>query len=190
MKDTKEYVVNELDLAGVTGRVREAVLTMWDTFEQQGHSGFSAAATLRILELVKEAGPEVLYDMEVNVGKEDNGLGASVVRAAQTIFESVEPLSLSEEELSEALKIFTRVARFQPLTPLTGEDDEWIPLSDSTFQNKRAFNVFKTSDGKAYQSDYYIFVTPEGAAYTSVDSRKYIEEFPYMPQHEFVRVEN
>lgn len=40
-----------------------------------------------------------------------------------------------------AMSILERLLRFKPLTPLTGEDDEWIDVSDEMgrrcFQNKR-----------------------------------------------------
>ena len=38
---------------------------------------------------------------------------------------------------SLAVNIFERVARFEPLTPLTGEPDEWLEYMDGHYQNKR-----------------------------------------------------
>lgn len=45
----------------------------------------------------------------------------------------------------------------KPITPLTGEDDEWVEVGPSVFQNKRCCSVFKDPrfhDGKlAYDID-------------------------------------
>jgi hypothetical protein len=75
---------------------------------------------------------------------------------------------------------------------LTGEDDEWrlCEYSDrETYQNKRFSRVFKEGkDGQAYDMQGKVFVEPNGASYTSRDSRVYIE-FPYVPHTEYVKVE-
>jgi hypothetical protein len=78
------------------------------------------------------------------------------------------------------------------LSPLTGEDDEWneTGTGEGKFQNKRASNVFKGADGRAYQYDYYVF--HDGArdetGYTGPGSRKYIT-FPFVPKHEHIVLE-
>jgi hypothetical protein len=51
------------------------------------------------------------------------------------------------------LQLFSRLARFKPLTPLTGEADEWNKIDDKTWQNKRAASVFKDETGKAHDLD-------------------------------------
>ena len=68
---------------------------------------------------------------------------------------------------------------YEPLSPLTGEDDEWNEVGTEIYQNKRASSVFKNGkNGKAYRIDGKVFVEPSGAAYTSSDSRVFIK-FPY-----------
>ena len=45
-----------------------------------------------------------------------------------------------------AANILTRLMDFKPLSPLTGEDDEWVKHdygSEVTYQNKRRSSVFK-----------------------------------------------
>ena len=89
-----------------------------------------------------------------------------------------------------AISLFKEVAAFKTLTPLTGEDDEWLRHDygdDVTWQNKRCGRVFKGADGKAYDSDGRIFREPTGACYTSMDSRVYIT-FPYTPVSQYVDV--
>jgi len=100
-----------------------------------------------------------------------------------------------------AIESFVRLAKYQPLAPLSGDDAEWTNVSDisenedgyTLYQNKRASNVFKEvrEDGsiQAYQFDHYIFQDENGANFTrGKDSRKYITEWPYEPSHEYVKV--
>lgn len=91
-----------------------------------------------------------------------------------------------------AINILQKLLRFEPLSPLTGEDDEWqlCEYSDGEiYQNKRFSRVFKEGkDGQAYDVQGKVFVEPNGASYTSRDSRVYIE-FPYVPHTEYVKVE-
>lgn len=86
-----------------------------------------------------------------------------------------------------AVDLFKQVAMFEPLTPLTGEDDEWIDVGDGLYQNRRCPHVFK-KDGEAYDIEGRIFREPNGACFTSRDSRTPVT-FPYMPKHEYVDVE-
>ena len=87
-----------------------------------------------------------------------------------------------------AISLLEKLLRWKPLSPLTGEDDEWIEHEDNIFQNKRYSCVFKNGkDGQPYDIRGKVFVEPDGASYTSRDSRVYIE-FPYVPKTEYVNV--
>jgi hypothetical protein len=44
-------------------------------------------------------------------------------------------------------QLVERLMRYEPLQPLTGENDEWMEITEGEFQNKRCSHVFKTSDG-------------------------------------------
>lgn len=92
--------------------------------------------------------------------------------------------SASQLELTEMLK---RLLDFKPLSPLTGEDDEWEKVDDyieddkATYQNKRYFSVFKRGkNGKAYNFRARIFSTDGGKSWHFMggESREYIS-FPY-----------
>jgi hypothetical protein len=48
-----------------------------------------------------------------------------------------------------AIGLFNRLASHNPISPLTGEDDEWNDVGDGMWQNNRATNVFKDADGVA-----------------------------------------
>lgn len=57
--------------------------------------------------------------------------------------------------VSVAQQVFNRLLAGKPLSPLTGEDDEWVNVSmgsaDECFQNRRCSSVFKDKrffDGK------------------------------------------
>lgn len=85
------------------------------------------------------------------------------------------------------IEVFRTLAKFEPLVPLQGTDDEWCEVHEGTWQNKRCSHVFKEADGRAYDIDGRIFREPSGACYTSRDSRVYVT-FPYTPKREYVDV--
>jgi len=96
-----------------------------------------------------------------------------------------------------AIKLFTKLASFEPIVPLTGEDWEWSEVSEGVFQNKRCSHVFKQADrfdGQAYDINGRIFwewYTDEETGekhkshFTSSDSFVPIT-FPYVPARECV----
>ena len=84
-----------------------------------------------------------------------------------------------------------RSLSFQPLTPLTGIDEEWVQLDEKSFQNRRHGSIFKRveEDSVTYWNvDGKIFVDPQGNAYSGPDSTVAIEEFPYTPITEYVKI--
>lgn len=83
------------------------------------------------------------------------------------------------------VSIVEKLMRFQPLTPLTGGDDEWTEVWDGHFQNKRCGHVFK-ENGEAYDSEGRIFEDPDGSRFTSRESRVPVT-FPYVPTREIVK---
>ena len=62
---------------------------------------------------------------------------------------------------SYAISILTKLMDFKPLSPLTGEDSEWVNVSDygpePHYQNKRRSSVFKNADGSCYDIDGKVF---------------------------------
>ena len=49
-----------------------------------------------------------------------------------------------------ALCVLEKVLKYEPLSPLTFEDDEWIKHEDTVWQNKRQFTVFTADQGKTW----------------------------------------
>jgi len=86
-------------------------------------------------------------------------------------------------------ELFKKLALFEPLSPLTGEDSEWQPCSfGNGYQNIRASHVFKDEDGRAYDVHGKVFRDKNGSCFTSGDSRVYIT-FPYTPTTEYIDVD-
>jgi len=93
------------------------------------------------------------------------------------------------------IDLFKKLAMFEPIVPLTGEDWEWTEIAremsgsnnGTVYQNKRCGRVFKDDDG-AYDIDgkvFYNWYTNENGKrfksyYTSRDSRVPVS-FPYTP---------
>jgi hypothetical protein len=104
-----------------------------------------------------------------------------------------------------AVNVFKKLAMFEPLVPLTGEDWEWTETSEGVFQNKRCSRVFKQADrfdGQAYDIDGIVFYewherdldpdepgypgkTRFKSHYTSSESRVPVT-FPYTPIKNYV----
>lgn len=99
-----------------------------------------------------------------------------------------------------AINLFTKLAKYEPIAPLTGEDSEWNLVYEDTYQNNRFSEVFKQSDrfdGKPYWMNGKIFWEwashpdiddgkPYKAYFTSRDSAVPIE-FPWVkPESEYV----
>ena len=86
------------------------------------------------------------------------------------------------------VSMFEKLAMFEPLTPLTGDDSEWAEVSEGVFQNKRCSHVFKQADrfdGQAYDLEGKIFRDPGGGWYTNYHSAVPVE-FPYYPEPVYV----
>lgn len=94
-----------------------------------------------------------------------------------------------------AINLFSKLAKFEPLGPLTGKDFEWTKVGDDVWQNNRCSHVFKNSE-KAWDIDGIIFrekyVDPNGEVswgyFTNGNSRVEVT-FPYNPVSQYVEVE-
>lgn len=82
-----------------------------------------------------------------------------------------------------------RLMNFKPLTPLTGENDEWYDRGEGTWQNKRHTSLFKDETGFCYDlaGVTFEYVDEPGNYFTNGDLvRRYYKgipriKFPYMP---------
>ena len=101
---------------------------------------------------------------------------------------------------SYTIELFSKLAKFDPIVPLTGEDWEWSEVSDGDkgkmYQNKRCSAVFKSADrhdGQPYYLDGRVFWEwykngddeVHKCYFTGGDSHVPIT-FPYTPKSEYV----
>lgn len=80
------------------------------------------------------------------------------------------------------LNLFTRLVNWNPISYLTGEEDEWgEPYGeDELQQNKRCGKIFRRhhDNSTAVNIEGIVFEQPNGISYTNKDSEVPIE-FPY-----------
>ncbi len=89
------------------------------------------------------------------VGDEYDGMLVSAVLEIIQVFANQGHSGCSADMV---MSYTSKLMRFRPLTPLTGEADEWCDLTDyntpdMTHQNKRLSTVFKHGEGWAYDID-------------------------------------
>ncbi len=84
-----------------------------------------------------------------------------------------------------ALRLFSQLAKFEPIIPLTGEDSEWNESGDMGYQNNRCSHVFKNSNGTSYDIQAIVFEDDDGCSFTGFESRQPVT-FPYTPKTKYV----
>lgn len=103
--------------------------------------------------------------------------------------------------ISEAIK---KLMMFETITPLTGENEEWVNTDTNNgngpiFQNKRDSRVFKDGkEGKPYFIDAVVFdgnisqkFTTNGLVLPNNDkigSTQYIKKFPFVPKTFYIEI--
>ena len=126
--------------------------------------------------------------------KEDSDYDGMLGTAAMELIEVFGKQGHSGFSAEQVVRLFEKLARFQPLTPLTGEDDEWTEYPDGQFQNKRCTRVFKDSQtGPAYDIRGRIFRELNGQTFTSnapEHNSSVPVTFPYWPTSVVVDVES
>ena len=129
---------------------------------------------------------------------EDFDMNAEICMCIMEILEVFAKQGHSGSSASYAISILEKVLRFEPVTPLTGNDDEWNEIGDQNgtlYQNNRCSHVFKDDNG-AYDIDGKVFwewhIDDDGrrykSHYTCRESRVPVE-FPYTPKTEYVHVD-
>ena len=92
------------------------------------------------------------------------------------------------------VNLFNKLAKYETLSPLKGNDDEWGDVSDMSgdrktlFQNNRDGRVFKNDDG-AFFTEAIIWTESGESSYTNKDSNRYIKSFPFTPKTFYVKVD-
>lgn len=116
----------------------------------------------------------------------DSDYGGMLAEAVLALVRVFDEQGHSGFSANQVIKIFSRVAAYEPLCPLTGADDEWMEVSEGMEQNLRCSHVFR-ENGQAYNSTGKVFRESSGASFTSIDSRVPVK-FPYTPKTQYVNV--
>ena len=123
---------------------------------------------------------------------EDFDPNAEICMCIMEILEVFEKQGHSGFSAGYAVNVLKKLMAFEPLSPITGEDWEWMDIGEETgeplWQNKRCSHVFKTGE-VAYDINGKVFEDPDGCTYTGRNSRVFIE-FPYIPKTEYVKVDH
>jgi len=83
-------------------------------------------------------------------------------------------------------RIFNQLVSHIPLTPLTGEDDEWIEVDDNFLMNKRCPRIIK-ENGKAYDTERIVFEDKNTMTFTHSEHSRVEISFPYFPRRETIK---
>jgi len=130
---------------------------------------------------------------------EDADYGGLLAKSTMELIEKFAEQGHSGGSAPSVIHMFSKLANFKPLGPITGKDEEWTEVSDGVFQNKRLSAVFKHGkDGKPYYLDAMVFKGQNGNTFTSsgsvklkdgstIQSRQFIK-LPFTPKTFYVDV--
>lgn len=84
----------------------------------------------------------------------DSDYGGGIGEAVMPLITMLANQGHSGGSLSRVIEVLETLVDFDPLSPLTGKDDEWHdPCGDGLLQNLRCSHVFKEkATGKAYDA--------------------------------------
>lgn len=83
--------------------------------------------------------------------------------------------------VSPSVKTLTNMLNRSYINPLTGEDDEWMEISDGVYQNLKCSRIFKDKnlfDGKPYYTEGKAFSNNGGKSFYNSDDSYVLIEFP------------
>ena len=115
------------------------------------------------------------------ISRDEDGMQDMMNRNILNIIEMFIKQGHSGFSADYTLSILERLLRFKPITPLTGEDDEWGEISNGTQQNKRCSSVFRNADGTAEDTDGIIVSDDGGITWFSSGRFRKEVTFPYSP---------
>ena len=119
---------------------------------------------------------------------EDGDINKTVQQNILELLEVFGKQGHSNTSAQYVISMFFKLASFEPITPLTGEDSEWEKIDFQTFQNTRCSRVFKNlNTGAIYDIQGKIFVNPDGSRFANNNSIVDIT-FPYTPNTVVVKV--
>lgn len=99
------------------------------------------------------------------INKDKDGLQDAINKDILDIIKIFSEQGHSGTTASYTISMLERLLRFKPITPLTGEDDEWNQISDNQWQNKRCSSVFKYADGSVEDIDGIVYSDDGGITF-------------------------
>ena len=97
-----------------------------------------------------------------------------------------------------AINMFKKLASWEPLSPVNGEDWEWNDISRESqkvlFQNKRCSGLFKEEDGSCNYVSAIVWQGPDdwdtftGSGFEGIGSSLDIKGFPFTPKTFYIDV--
>jgi hypothetical protein len=154
------------------------------------------------MNLVEHAKQEFFYAGYKPIEECENGPNKWIQENVLELLEVFSNQGHSGSSAPFAIEYFKKLAKFEPLTPITGADDEWdeTPGSEGgvkTFQNKRLSSIFKDGkDGRPYSISAIAWRDEKGLAWlgfalkkdgSKVTSRQYIK-LPFVNKAFFIDV--
>lgn len=124
------------------------------------------------------------------IGGKDDEMQQMINRDILQIVETFSEQGHSGFTAPYAIQMIKRLLNWKPITPLTGENDEWTNVHGDTWQNKRCSAVFRkgTDNSTAYYIEGKVFSDDGGETwYTSKESFVPIT-FPYVVPEQPERV--
>jgi hypothetical protein len=135
--------------------------------------------------------------------KENDFYGGMTGKSVMELIEVFSKQCHSGMSAPIVVDLFSKLANYKPLGPLTGEDNEWsqCTLDDTLFQNKRDGGVFKHKDGSVTYNSAIIKRCPNGVTWSgplyltredainSVNRIKVeVKGFPFTPKKFYIDV--
>ncbi|PHE64455.1 hypothetical protein COF68_06350 [Bacillus toyonensis] len=120
-------------------------------------------------------------ELELNTNEGDL-LQHSINRKALELLDLFNKQEHSGFTAEQTLRVFTRLAKQEPLSPLTGEEDEWQePFEDGTQRNKRCGRVFRDNgdNATAHIIRAKLFSNDDGKTWYTNRSSSVPVTFPY-----------
>lgn len=94
----------------------------------------------------------------------------------------------NQQSFKATVAFFFQICNGEPLSPLTGSDDEWDQISPLLWQNNRFPRVFKELGVGAYDIGAIVFIDESDRMFTQQPQSRIIVKFPYTPNTKYMRV--
>jgi hypothetical protein len=119
-----------------------------------------------------------LYDADADYGGE-------VAKCVMELITAFAKQGHSGGSGAALMTLFSRLARFEPLTPITSDPAEWNDVSavsdERMWQSRRCPSVFCDDQGTVWDIECAVYVWPDGSATTRGRNDYSRVKLPYMP---------